>query len=83
MTISVDDVRRLLSAGDPQALLVVIEGHAQVLSPAELESPDYRGALRVAAREEIIERTGSAEPSERELAEQAENLDAALRNLGG
>ncbi len=83
MTISVDDVRRLLSASDPQAQLVVIEGRTEVLSPAELTSPDYRGALRVAAREEIIERTGGADPSDRELTEQAESLDAAVRNLGG
>jgi hypothetical protein len=83
MTISVDDVRRLLSAGDPKATLVLLEGRAEILSPDQLDTPDYRGALRVAAAEEIIKRTGSADPSDRELTEAAENLGAAVRNLGG
>ncbi len=83
MTVSVDDVRRLLSADDPKALLVLLEGRTEVVSPDQLDSADYRGALRVAAAEEIIERTGGTDLSERELAEQAENLDAAVRNLGG
>lgn len=81
--ISVDDVRRLLSAGDPEAVLVLIEGRAEVVSPAELKSAAYRGALRVASRKEIVDRTSSPNLSDRELTEQAENLDAAVRNLGG
>jgi hypothetical protein len=83
MTISADDVRRLLSAGDPEAVLVLIEGRTEVVSPAELDSAAYLGALRVASRDQIVDRPGDANLSERELAEQAENLNAAVRNLGG
>ena len=53
------------------------------MPPAELESPPYRGALQVASRQEIVERTGAVNVSERELTEQVENLNAAVRNLGG
>ncbi|MGC2652718.1 MAG: hypothetical protein WA317_03740 [Mycobacterium sp.] len=83
MSIAADDVRRLLGAGDTDAVLVLIEGHTEILSAQELTSPAYRGALRVASREEVIARTGRADLSDRELAEQAESLDVAVRNVGG
>jgi hypothetical protein len=83
MTIHADDVRKLLASGDANAVLVLIEGRAEVKSPAELESPDYRGALQIVTRQEVLQRAGTTELSDRELAEQAEALDTALRNLGG
>ena len=52
------------------------------MPPAELESPPYHGALQVASRQEIVERTGGVNVSERELSEPAQNLNAAVRNLG-
>ncbi|OBF12599.1 hypothetical protein A5730_03355 [Mycobacterium sp. ACS4054] len=81
-TVNADDVRRLLDSPDEQAALVAIEGRIDVASPAQLESPDYRGALQIATRQEVLERTGGAQLSEPELAEQAEELDTAFRNLG-
>jgi hypothetical protein len=83
MTIAAEDVRRLLDAGDTDAVLVLIEGHTEIVPAEELTSPPYRGALRVASRAEIIARTGTADLSDHELEEQAENLDVAVRNLGG
>lgn len=83
MTIAADDVRRLLGAGDTDAVLVLIEGRTEIIPAEELTSPAYRGALRVASRDEVIAWTGTAELSDRELEEQAENLDVAVRNLGG
>jgi hypothetical protein len=82
MSVSAEDVRRLLERDDDEAVLVAIEGRIDVVSAAELESPDYRGALQIATRQEMLERTEGAQLSERELAEQAEELDTALRNLG-
>ena len=81
--ITADDVRRLLAAGDPDAVLVLIEGRTEVVPAADLDTDPYRGALRVASREELMARAGGAELSERELAEHAANLDAAVTNLGG
>lgn len=83
MTIGPEDVRQLLANPDAGAALVVMEGRAAVVSPADLESGEYRGALQVATRQELVQRIGHAELSDRELTEQAEELDTAVRNLGG
>jgi hypothetical protein len=83
MTISPDDVRQLLGAPEPDAVLVLIAGRPEVISAAAADSDDFRGALTVATREQLIERVGSAELSEHELAEQASSLDAMIANLGG
>ncbi|ASW90442.1 hypothetical protein [Mycobacterium marseillense] len=82
MTIGADDVRRLL-ASQEDAALVVVEGRAAVVTPEELNSAEYRGALQIATRQELVQRIGRTELSDRELAEQAEDLDTAVRNLGG
>ena len=83
MTISSDDVRRLLAASEADAVLVLIEGRPEVIAAAAVDSAAFRGALTVATRQQIIERVGSAELSEHELAEQAASLDAMISNLGG
>lgn len=83
MKVSADDIRRLLASEDGDTALVALEGRVEVVTPAQLASPDYRGALQIATRQEVVQRTGGAELSDRELAEQAEDLDTAVRNLGG
>jgi hypothetical protein len=83
VTIGAQDVRQLLANPDANAALVVIEGRAVVVAPADLDSDEYRGALQVATRQELVQRVGHGELSDRELAEQAEELDTAVRNLGG
>jgi hypothetical protein len=83
MTVSTEDVRALLSSKQSDAVLVLIEGRIEVVTPAELDSAEYRGALQIATREQLIAQTGGSELSNHELAEQAEELDSALRNLGG
>jgi predicted ATP-grasp superfamily ATP-dependent carboligase len=82
LTVNAEDVRRLLACEEGDAALVAIEGRIEVVTPAQLESPDYRGALQIATRDDVVERAGGAELSDRELAEQAEELDTAVRNLG-
>jgi hypothetical protein len=83
MTIHADDVRKLLAHDDAEAALVLIEGRVEVKTPAELDSADYAGAMPVVTRRQLVEQAGTAELSDRELAEHAETLDAAVRNLGG
>ncbi len=83
MTISSDDVRRLLTAADPDAQLVLVEGRTEVISAAQRNSDEFRGALEVISREKLIEQAGTDELSEHEMAEQAASLDAAISNLGG
>ncbi|WP_407689478.1 hypothetical protein [Mycobacterium sp. HUMS_1102779] len=83
MTVRPDDVRRLLAGDRDDCVPVVVEGRVEVATPADLDSPEYRGALQVATRQELVQRAGGAELSDRELVHQAAELDSALRNLGG
>lgn len=82
MMISSEDVAQLLEAG-PDAVLVLIEGRAEVIGSDELDSADYLGALEVISRSALLERTGGTDLTEHELKEQAANLDAAVSELGG
>lgn len=83
MTISPDDVRRLLDATDPDSVLVLIEGRTEVIPAAALDSDDLRGAMTVTSRQKLIDQIGSPEPSAQEVAAQEGILDAAISTLGG
>ncbi|WP_431238070.1 hypothetical protein ACQ86B_26285 [Mycolicibacterium aichiense] len=80
--ITPDDVRRLLDA-DSDAVLVLIEGRTEVVGPSALDTDDYRGALQVITRAELIEQAGGEQLSDRELSEQAAALETAIAELGG
>ncbi len=80
--VTADDVRRLLGAG-PDAVLVLVEGRVDVVSPAELDTDPYRGALQIITRDELVRGAGGEQLSERELKEQAAELDSAVSELGG
>lgn len=82
MTISADDVRQLL-ATDGEAVLVLVEGRVEVVTAGQLGSEQYRGALEIISRDELLKRTGGAEPDDRELEEQAAALNTAVDELGG
>ncbi|MCV7172922.1 hypothetical protein H7I41_23640 [Mycobacterium manitobense] len=81
MTVSADDVRRLHGA-EGDAVLVLIEGRAEVVTADQLESDEYRGALEVITRRDLTARVGD-DPSDHELTEQAAILDAEVSELGG
>lgn len=82
MTISTDDVRRLLQADKQDSLLVLVEGRTEVISAGQLASEQYRGALEVVSRDDLVKRLGDA-PSDHDVAEQAAQLDAAVSEMGG
>jgi hypothetical protein len=82
MTISTDDVRRLLQSDEPDSVLVLVEGRTDVIGAGQLASEQYRGALEVISRDDLVKRLGDA-PSEHDLAEQAAQLDMAVNELGG
>lgn len=77
-----NDVRRLLD-GDSDSVLVLVEGRTEVVGPAALETEDYRGALQVITRAELVEQAGGEQLSDRELVEQAALLETAVAELGG
>ena len=82
MTISTDDVRRLLQSEQPDSVLVLVEGRTEVIGAGQLASEQYRGALEVVSRDDLAKRLGDG-PSEHDLAEQAALLDTAVDELGG
>lgn len=83
MTISADDLRRLLTA-DADALLVLIEGRAEVIPREALDDDAFRGALEVISRDALLERTGGAtDLDDAGLAAQAAALDTEVTELGG
>jgi hypothetical protein len=82
MTIVTDDVRRLLQSDRPDSVLVLVEGRTEVIGASQLASEQYRGALEVVSRDDLVKRLGDA-PSEHDLAEQAALLDMAISELGG
>lgn len=83
MTISVDDVRQLLQDENADAVLVLIEGRTEVIAQGDTDSPRYRGALQVISRDDLLQRIGGADLSDRQLEEQAAILDATVSELGG
>jgi NADH dehydrogenase len=82
MTITSDDVRKLLHA-DADSVLVLIEGRAEVIGAGEVDDDAYLGALEVISRADLLERTGSSDLSDHEITEQAATLDATVSELGG
>jgi hypothetical protein len=80
--ITADNVRQLL-AGHTDSVLVLVEGRVSVIDPAALDTEEYRGALQVITRDELVEQAGGEQLSERELLEQAAALEMAVDELGG
>jgi hypothetical protein len=79
--ITADNVRQLL-ASDADTVLILVEGRIHVVDPAALDTDEFRGALQVITRDELIERVGSEQLSEHELVEQADVLDMTVAELG-
>jgi hypothetical protein len=83
MMISADDVRQLLQDENADAVMVVIEGRAQVIPQGEIDEPQYLGALHVISRDDLLQRIGAQDLSDRVFSEQAAILDATVSELGG
>lgn len=81
--ISADDVRQLLQHKDADAVLVVVEGRAAVIGQSDTDTPQYRGALQVITRDDLLQRIGAVDLSDRVFEEQAAILDATVAELGG
>lgn len=81
MLISTEDVRRLLETAG--SVLVVVEGHAEVVDAGDLDDDRLRGALEVASHDDLHARLRTARLSDRELDEQAQALNVAVERLGG
>ena len=83
MTISAQDVRRLLDSEDGSTL-VLIEGRAEVITGQQKSSEKYRGALEVISRDELLSRVGGTPRlTDDQISTQATALDTAINELGG
>lgn len=83
MTISSQDLRRLLDAG-PDATLVLVEGRTKIITAGGADSDANRGALEIISRAALLDRIGGPDqPSEAELTTQAQALETAVSELGG
>jgi hypothetical protein len=81
--ITAGDVRQLLQGEKTDAVLVVVEGKTAVVAQSEIDSPEYRGALQVISRDDLLQRIGGADLSDRVIEEQAAILDTTVAELGG
>lgn len=81
MTISTQDLRRLLD-GDEDSALVLVEGRVEVITADQKSDEAFRGALEVISRRELLDRVGSRSSEDR-LEAQAVALDTAVNELGG
>jgi len=81
-TITTDHVRALLDSDGDGASLRLIEGRVEVLDAGQLDTDEYRGALEVISRAELVESIGD-DPTDDQLTQQADSLTASVQLLGG
>ncbi|MGI5479232.1 hypothetical protein [Streptomyces lavendofoliae] len=75
-------VRELLERSEDDAALVLVEGRAEVVAPAGLASEPYRGAAVLMTRADLVDRLGTADPSEDRLRTLASTLATMAGELG-
>ncbi|MFF8275771.1 hypothetical protein ACF05T_06590 [Streptomyces lateritius] len=79
----IDDalVRELLDATEDGAAIVLLEGRAEVVAQAALDSDDFRGAAVLVSRAELRDRM-SGSPTDEEVTRLAASLSDAVDKLG-
>jgi CTP:molybdopterin cytidylyltransferase MocA len=75
--ISVEDVRRLMAAEDPDATLTLVGGKAVISGQGDA------GGLPVVTRADLLARAGGRLDSDQGLEEVAAELDVLASELGG
>jgi predicted Zn-dependent protease with MMP-like domain len=82
-TVEARDVRRLLESNVREPTLVLLAGTPQVVSAADLETDDYRGAMVIATQQDLVDQFDGSDISEREVERVAANLNVEINTLGG
>ncbi|MFP1627971.1 hypothetical protein ACLB9X_22990 [Streptomyces sp. 5K101] len=80
----IDDalVCELLEATGGDAALILLEGKAQVVGRADLDSDAFRGAAVLLSRAELVERLGTSSPAQEDVTRLAAALRDAVGKLG-
>jgi hypothetical protein len=82
MKIDASLVRKLLGAPSDDTVLVLLEGRAQVVEQAALDSEQYHGAAVLLSRAELVERLGTPSPAEEDVTRLSASLQDAVDKLG-
>ncbi|MFH9013529.1 hypothetical protein ACH4C6_19375 [Streptomyces sp. NPDC017943] len=80
--ITPEQIKDLLESDADDPVLVVVSGAAAVVPASALETDDYRGALEIASRKDLLTGLDGEVPSGHELEEIAARLDASVTRLG-
>ncbi|MEG8278938.1 hypothetical protein [Streptomyces sp. AHA2] len=80
--ITPEQIKDLLESDADEPVLVVVAGAAEVVPASALETDDYRGALEIASRKDLLTELDGEVPSRHELEEIAARLDASVTRLG-
>ncbi|MCZ9350981.1 hypothetical protein NGM36_14410 [Streptomyces mutabilis] len=75
-------VRELLDAPSGDTVLVLLEGRAQVVEQAALNSEQCHGAAVLISRAELVERLGTTAPTEEDVTRLSASLQDAVDKLG-
>ncbi|QIP87849.1 hypothetical protein GLX30_31760 [Streptomyces sp. Tu 2975] len=75
-------VQELLDASEDDAALVLVEGTAQVVDRAALDSDAFHGAAVLVSRAELVDRLGTPSPAREDVARVAASLRDAVGKLG-
>ncbi|WP_268221203.1 hypothetical protein [Streptomyces sp. EMB24] len=75
-------VRGLLDAPSDDTVLVLLEGRAQVVEQAALNSEQYHGAAVLISRAELVEQLGTQSPAEGDVTRLSASLQNAVDKLG-
>ncbi|WP_367131424.1 hypothetical protein [Saccharothrix sp. HUAS TT1] len=83
MTVEASDLRELLTSDLPDPNLVLVEGRLEVVKVDDLDTDDYRGAMLLLSRAELLARGVDETSTDDELERQAAAVSTAVNELGG
>jgi hypothetical protein len=85
MTVTEDHVRELLTAADSgrPVSLILLEGRAEVVATADLDTDRFRGALVLLSGADLAEEAGADGATRRDPADLAAALNAVAAQRGG
>ncbi|MFJ6674445.1 hypothetical protein ACIQMJ_25355 [Actinosynnema sp. NPDC091369] len=83
MTVKASDLRELLTSDLPDPNLVLIEGRLEVIQVDDLDTDDFRGAMLLLSRAELLARGVDEDSPDTELERQAATISTAVNELGG
>lgn len=81
-TITTEHLRALLDAEEGGTTIGLVEGRIVVIPAGGLDTDEYRGALEVIDRDELVDRLGD-DPTDDRVGDEAAALTAAVHLIGG